>query len=113
MVEWGGSDVQRTLTDLPSAGVYCSICRGGLFPQPLRACSTHCQYTQIETALAAIVRLRLGMNQHAEQVRHLLPEPALQRGLNVVHPRQRKIVFHGAMQRQIEPSGHPLKHQVM
>src|SRR5450755_4422849 len=53
------------------------------------------------------------MDQHPEQVGHFLPEPALQRGLNVVHPRQWKVVLHSAVQREIEPSCHPRKHQVM
>src|SRR5664279_827 len=53
------------------------------------------------------------MDQDTEQIRHFLPEPAFERGLNIVHPRQRKVVFHGAVQRQVEPSCHPLEHKIM
>ena len=49
------------------------------------------------------------MNQHPEQVGHFLAEPAFQRGLNVVHPGQGKIIFQSAVERQIETSGYPLE----
>ncbi len=49
--------------------------------------------------LAPVISLGLRMDQNAEQVGHFLPKPAFQCSLNVVHPRQRKVVLHGAVQR--------------
>lgn len=48
--------------------------------------------------LAPVIRLRLGMNQHPEELGNLLAELAFQGGLYIVNPGERQVVLHRAMQ---------------
>jgi hypothetical protein len=63
--------------------------------------------------LAPVVRLRLGMDEHAEQLGDFLAKSAFHRSLYVVHTRERQIVVHGAMQRQVESSANPFEYEVV
>src|SRR5271165_3935304 len=65
------------------------------------------------TTLSPIVGLRLGMNQHTEQLGNFLAEAAFQRSLDVVHARERQIVKHGAMQGKVKSPANALERQVM
>jgi hypothetical protein len=47
------------------------------------------------------------MDEHAKQLRRFLLETNLERGGNIVHPRQRQLVRHRAMARHIQPVAHP------
>src|SRR5208282_5102271 len=64
-------------------------------------------------ALSPIVGLRLGMDEDAKQVGNFLAEASFQRRLNVVHARQRQVVQHGAMQREVKPAANALEHEVV
>src|SRR5271169_4274723 len=60
-------------------------------------CRPYLSVTDVTTTLSPVIRAGLGVNQDAEQFGSVLLETDLQLGLNVVHPRERKIVRQRAM----------------
>src|SRR5713101_4342075 len=67
----------------------------------------------ILVTLPPIVRTRLGMDQHAEQLRGFLLEANFQFGLDVMYTRERQLVRHRAVAGDIPSAAHPLELDVV
>src|SRR6266481_7919866 len=94
-----GLAIPRTLTWHCRAGFSCST-----------ASRLECSRT---ASLPPVVCHRFGMNQHAEQLRRFLLKPYFERGLHIVHARERHFIGQRAVARNVQPVTNPLELKFM
>src|SRR5215470_790084 len=87
--------------------------RSSLFSPPLVGESRAAAPGFLLAWLSSIVGLWLGMNEHLEQLRRRLFEADLKLRGNIMHPRKRQIVGHGAVARHVHTATHALDLNIM